>query len=353
MWTTCFVHCTRRHNLWSKQATASPPNRLFLWWSRIGTKTAHSCFFCRTSIPMFSTVQQSRQTSASGETQLPNNWMLSPDSTPPISPKSSFNDDMEDNATNPCKDRTAIADGLSPDTPPCQFGNACLIHANCMTYDPISSNDHDLKTWEVEKIKGHPSSPSSHSGVLFPSPPLVSNIGSLDFSEDTHENVKMLVTVLDLDVFQGDVKPDQDTNENVGHSVATIFSDSSEHSVEAPSPDIGANGHQPGTLCNTCSVVSPVVSSYGTGGPMQGVALPVDGGVPLNAAIENNHELVMALAHWTAEWLYSLIVQPHQRKGQPFACVQVFLSFALTHDISFHQVPRESRSCVHCFSIAH
>lgn len=200
-----------------------------------------------------------------------------------------------------------------------------------MIHYPPSLDGHDLKACSMEGIKR---GLGNQSDVSFPSPTLVSRTPYSCDSKDVHEGVKMQATALrHLDVSQGDVKLGQDADENAGHSVAPIpyvFGTAltrSEHSVAAPSSDIGANGFPSGTLCVTCSVIAPVVPPYGVRGSIQDDPLPVDRNVPAitSNVIENDPKLAMALAHWTVEWLHLLIVQPHHHKGYPFAYVLAFL----------------------------
>lgn len=196
-----------------------------------------------------------------------------------------------------------------------------------MIHYPPSLDGHDLKACSMEGIKR---GLKNQSDVSFPSPTLVSRTPySCNSSKDVHEGVKMQATALHyLDVSQGDAKLGQDSDENAGHSVAPIPSvlgtalTHSEHSVATPSSDVAANDFPCGTPCDTCSIIAPIVPPYGVRGPMQDDPLPVDRSVPTitsNAVIENDPKLVMALAHWTAEWLYLLIVQPHHHKGHRFA----------------------------------
>lgn len=290
---------------------------------------------------MLSADQQSCQISPPIIIPLPNGWMLSPDSTPPISPKSGVNDDMKYYIISPYKDCATIAD-VHTNASPYHLANACLIHTNCMIHYPPSLDGHDLKACSMEGIKR---GLKSQSDVSFSSPTLVSRTPySCNSSKDVHEGVKMQATALHyLDVSQGDVKLGQDSDENAGHSVAPIpfvlgtAPTHSEHSVATPSSDVAANDFPCGTPCDTCSIIAPIVPPYGVRGPMQDDPLPVDRNVPTitsNAVIENDPKLVIALAHWTAEWLHLLIVQPHHHKGHRFAYVLASLPLsALAHDI--------------------
>ncbi|KAL4081938.1 hypothetical protein V8B97DRAFT_2002028 [Scleroderma yunnanense] len=250
-----------------------------------------------------------------------NGLVLSPDSTPLISPKFVVDEDTKCNIISPCDSCATIADGLQTSIFPCHLANACLIHSNRM-FPPL--DDHDLKAWSMEGIKR-----GFRSQNDFPClSPTSRTVYSRGASKDVPEDVNMRATVLrSLDVSRGDAKLGQDANLNVLGLVAPMPGalestlPHNEHFVATASPDVSDNWLQSRTISGNCGVTAPVVPSYNFGCPVHGGPSPIDPGVSdttPNVIVENDPELVTELSHWTAEWLHSLIVQPHHLKGHPF-----------------------------------